>query len=91
MKLAALNLPCKVKDKDVRLVSIYEGFYLSVVVSDTREINLYCIQNDTVSLSHVLSEVDTGGERDIHTIDNVIVVHSKVQRMEGEWMGSLDI
>ena len=77
MKLATLSLPCKVKDKDVRLLSIYEGFYLSVVVSDTREINLYCIQNDTVSLSHVLSEVDTGGVMDIHTIDNVILVHSQ--------------
>ena len=77
MKLAALSLPCKVKDRDVRLVSIYEGFYLSVVVGDTREINLYCIKNDTVSLSHVLSEVDTGGVMDIHTIDNVILVHNQ--------------
>jgi len=77
VKLAALSLPCKVKDKDVRLVSIYEGFYLSVVVGDTREINLYCIKNDTVSLSHVLSEVDTGGVMDIHTIDNVILVHNQ--------------
>ena len=77
MKLAALSLPCKVKDKDVRLLSIYEAFYLSVVVGDTREINLYCIQNDTVTLSHVLSEVDTGGVMDIHTIDNVILVHNQ--------------
>ena len=76
MKLASLSLPCKVKDKDVRLVSIYEVLYLSVVVADTLEIHLYSVKSDTVSWSHVLTEVDTGGVMDIHTIDNVMVVHS---------------
>jgi len=73
VRVASLSLPLTVTDKEVRLLSVYLNVYISVTV-DT-QIQLYIINNDTASLSHVLTEVDTG-TIGLQTLDNIILVHS---------------
>ena len=73
VRLASLPLPCPVTDKEVRLLNLYLSVYISVTVNG--QIQLYIINNDTVTLSHVLTEIDTG-IIGLQTLDNIILVHS---------------
>ena len=72
-KLTSLALQHSVTDKEVRLINVYLSVFISVTVGN--QIQLYIINNDTVSLSHILTEVDTG-TIGLQTLDNLILVHS---------------
>ena len=73
VKVSSLALHHQVTDKEVKLLTVYLNAYISVTVD--RQIKLFTINNDTVSLSHVLTDVDTG-TIGLHTLDNIILVHS---------------
>ena len=73
VKVSSLALHHNVTDKEVKLLSVYHSAYISVTVD--RQIKLFNINNDTVSLSHVLTDVDTG-TIGLHSLDNIILVHS---------------
>ena len=79
VKLTTLSLTHSVKDKDVKMLTVYDVLYISVFVKQESSIHLYSVKNDTVSWSHVLTDVDSDGVIGIHTLDNIILVHSKSQ------------
>lgn len=73
-----------VKDKDVSLMTVYNQTFLRVNVNKEgedgivlREIHLYCVLNDQVTWSHVLTGLDCPGPIGLQTVDNLILVHSQ--------------
>lgn len=77
VKVTSLALPGRVRDRDLRMLSVYETTLISVAVPSLGEVHLYTLKNDTVTWSHVLTDVDSGGVIDVHTLDNLIIVHSQ--------------
>lgn len=74
----------EVKDRDVSFMNLYGQTFLRVNInhieedcSVLKEIQLYCVQNDQVTLSYLLSGLDCAGPVGLHTVDNCILVHSQ--------------
>ena len=61
VKVTSLALPGRVRDRDLRMLSVYETTLISVAVSSLGEVHLYTLKNDTVTWSNVLTDVDSGG------------------------------
>lgn len=75
-----------VKDRDVSFMTLYGQTFLRVNISNgegdsavLREIQLYCVQNDQVTLTHLLSGLDCPGPVGLHTVDNCVLVHSQAE------------
>ena len=73
LKVSSIALGHTVTDKEVKLLSVYLTPYICVTVD--QQIKLFNITTDTVSLSHVLTDVDSG-TIGLHSLDNIIMVHS---------------
>ena len=57
VKVTSLALPGRVRDRDLRMLSVYETTLISVAVPSLGEVHLYTLKNDTVTWNHV----DSGG------------------------------
>eukprot|EP00092_Neocalanus_flemingeri_P012398 GFUD01013366.1.p1 GENE.GFUD01013366.1~~GFUD01013366.1.p1 ORF type:complete len:648 (+),score=195.80 GFUD01013366.1:551-2494(+) len=75
-----------VKDKDVSLMNVYNQTFLRVNINQgdgeiavLKEIQLYCVLNDQVTLTHVLTSLDCPGPVGLHTVDNLVLVHSQTE------------
>jgi len=79
-----LSLGFRVRDKDVKMINVYDTLMICFNIlqeasSGVKEIHVYSVVNDVVTWTHVLSRVNSGGVVGLHTINNIIVVHSQSQ------------
>ena len=61
VKMTTITLDFKVKDKDVRMLNVYDTMMICFSVRSesggVKEIHVYSLKNDTWSWSHVLANV----------------------------------
>ena len=77
LSLSSAGAEVRVRSEDVRLVTVYDDQYLAVVTRP--ELRLFRVGSESVVLTHVLTDLDTQGSLGLHTIDNLILVHSQSQ------------
>jgi len=84
VKISTLSLGFRVRDKDVKMINVYDTLMICFNIlqeasSGVKEIHVYSVVNEVITWTHVLSRVNSGGVIGLHTINNMIVVHSQSQ------------